>query len=125
MLAVKNLPANAGDARSSGLIPGSGRSSGGRHGNPLQNSCLESPTVRGGLAGYSPRSHTELGMTEAAEHAHTLGARLKLVWASLELSVNGLTSTYSGRRAVSSKTLPGNEGKILRHSLDGAILTEN
>ena len=31
---VKNLPANAGDARDRGLIPGLGRSPGGRHGNP-------------------------------------------------------------------------------------------
>ena len=30
-----------------GLIPGSGRSAGGRHGNPLQYSCLENPTDRG------------------------------------------------------------------------------
>ena len=41
---VKNLPANAGDA---GSIPGSGRSSGGEHGNPLQYSCLENPMDRG------------------------------------------------------------------------------
>ena len=31
---VKNLPANAGDVRDTGSIPGSGRSPGGRHGNP-------------------------------------------------------------------------------------------
>ena len=37
-LAVKNLPANAGDLRDNGLIPGSRRSSGGQHGNPLQYS---------------------------------------------------------------------------------------
>ena len=37
---VKNLPANAGDIRDAGLIPGSGRSPGGGHGNPLQYSCL-------------------------------------------------------------------------------------
>ena len=35
-LVVKNLPANAGDLRDTGLIPGSGRSRGGGHGNPLQ-----------------------------------------------------------------------------------------
>ena len=40
---VKNLPANAGDA---GLIPGSGRSSGGGNGNPLQYSCLENSMDR-------------------------------------------------------------------------------
>ena len=33
-------PANAGDTRDTGLIPGSGRYPGGGHGNPLQHSCL-------------------------------------------------------------------------------------
>ena len=44
--AVKNLPAKAGDIRDMGSIPGSGRSSGGGHGNPLQYSCLENPMDR-------------------------------------------------------------------------------
>ena len=44
---VKNLPANAGDARDAGLIPGPGRSPRGGNGNPLQYSCLENPTDRG------------------------------------------------------------------------------
>ena len=35
------------NARDPGLIPGSGRSPGGAKGNPLQYSCLESPTDRG------------------------------------------------------------------------------
>ena len=48
-LVVKNLLANAGDA---GLIPGLGRSPGGRQGNPLEYSCLENPTDS--LVGYSP-----------------------------------------------------------------------
>ena len=42
---VKNPPANAGDARDAGSIPGSGRSPGGRNGNPLQYSCLEIPEI--------------------------------------------------------------------------------
>ena len=42
-LAVKNLPAKAGDLRDTGSIPGSERSLGGGHGNPLQYSCLENP----------------------------------------------------------------------------------
>ena len=46
-LLVKNLPANAGDIRDSGSIPGSGRSPGEEHGNPLQYSCLENPMDRG------------------------------------------------------------------------------
>ena len=46
-LEVKNPPANVGDLRDVGSIPGSGRSPGGGHGNPLQYSCLESPMDRG------------------------------------------------------------------------------
>ena len=38
---VKNLP--AGDSRSKGLIPASGRSPGEGNGNPLQYSCLDNP----------------------------------------------------------------------------------
>ena len=44
-LMVKNLPANAGDARHVGLIPGSRRSPGGGNGNPLQYACLENPRM--------------------------------------------------------------------------------
>ena len=40
---VKNLPANTGDTRDEGSIPGSGRSPGEENGNPLQYSCLENP----------------------------------------------------------------------------------
>ena len=47
VLEVKNPPTNAGDIRHLGLIPGSGRSPGGGHGNLLQYSCLENPTNRG------------------------------------------------------------------------------
>ena len=46
-LVVKNLPANAGDIRDMGLIPGSGRSPGRGNGNPLQCSCLENPMDTG------------------------------------------------------------------------------
>jgi len=44
---VKNLRVNARDVRDMGLIPGSGRSPGGGHGNPLQYSCPEDPMDRG------------------------------------------------------------------------------
>ena len=44
---VKNLPANAGDARDAGSIPGSGRSPGEGNGNPLQYSYLGNPMDRG------------------------------------------------------------------------------
>ena len=44
---LKNLPANAGDIRDKGSVPGSGRCPGGGNGNPLQYSCLENPRDRG------------------------------------------------------------------------------
>ena len=46
-LVVKNTPANAGDVRDTGSIPGSGRSPGVGNCNPLQYSCLENPLDRG------------------------------------------------------------------------------
>ena len=48
-LVVKNPPANAGDVRDAGSIPGSGRSPGVWNGNPVQYSCLENPRDRGAL----------------------------------------------------------------------------
>ena len=45
-LVVKNLPASAGVAGDVGLIPGSGRCSGGGHGNAIQYSCLENSMDR-------------------------------------------------------------------------------
>ena len=44
---VKNPPADAGDTRDVGSIPGSGRFPGVGNGNPLQYSCLKNPTDRG------------------------------------------------------------------------------
>ena len=46
-LVVKYLPASRADLRDVGSIPGSGRSLGGGHGNPLQYSCLGNPMERG------------------------------------------------------------------------------
>ena len=51
---VKNPPANAGDIRTLGSIPGLGRSPGGGHGNPLQSSCLENLMDIGGWWDTSP-----------------------------------------------------------------------
>ena len=46
-LVVKNTPANAGDMRDAGSIPGSGRSLGGGYSSPLQYSCLKNTMDRG------------------------------------------------------------------------------
>ena len=44
---VKNPPAHMEHTGDLGLIPGSGRSSEGGNGKPLQYSCLENPVDRG------------------------------------------------------------------------------
>ena len=61
---VKNLPANAGDIRDVGLIPGSGRSSGVGNDSSLQYSCLENPMDRG-VWQATVRGVSESGTTEA------------------------------------------------------------
>ena len=60
---VKNLPANAGDARHMGSIPPSGRSSEEGNGNPFQYSCLENPIDRRAwrhIVHGVPKSQTQL-----------------------------------------------------------------
>ena len=63
-LVVRNPPADAEDVRDMGSIPGSRRSPGGGHGNPLQHTCLENPMDR---AAWQATVHgiAELDMTEA------------------------------------------------------------
>ena len=63
-LGVKSLPYSPGDTRDGGLVPGSGRSPGGGHSNPLQCSCLENPMDTRSLASCSPWGGKESGMTE-------------------------------------------------------------
>ena len=60
---VKNRAANAGDAKDTGSIPGSGRSPGEGNDNPLQYSCLENP-MDGGAWQATVHGVTELDMTE-------------------------------------------------------------
>ena len=60
---VKNPPANAGDTRDAGLIPGSGRSPGEGNGNPLQYSFLGKFHGQRSLAGSSPWGHKDSDTT--------------------------------------------------------------
>ena len=50
---IKKLPANAGNARDTGVIPGFGRSLGVGNGNPLQYTCLEKSYGQRSLVDYS------------------------------------------------------------------------
>ena len=68
---VKNPLSNTGDIRDLDSVPGSGRSPGGGHGNPLQYSCLEKPTDRGAwwaaVLGVT-QSQTRLKQLGTAQH---------------------------------------------------------
>ena len=66
---VKNLPANAGNARDGDSIPGLVRSPGEGNGNPLQYSCLENPMDRG--AWRATIYGVKKSWTQLSEHAHT------------------------------------------------------
>ena len=70
-LVVKNPLLNAGDTRDTGSVPGSGRSPGGGHGNPLQYSSLENPMDRGAwqtIVHEDAKSWT--GLKQFSMHAH-------------------------------------------------------
>ena len=68
MLVVKNLPANEGDTKDTGSIPGWGRSPGGGHGSPVQYSCLENPMDRG--ACWATVQRVTVSQTQLSTHAH-------------------------------------------------------
>ena len=89
-LMIKNMAANAGDIRDTGLIPGLGISPRRGHGNPLQYSCLENPMDRGAwratvhgvtksqtwLKELSPKAHQE-------PRSQKLKSREEVTWSFL------------------------------------------
>ena len=66
---VKNPPADAGDSRDSGLIPGSGRSAGKGNGNPFQYFLPGKFHGQRSLVSYSPWDCQKLDTTE---HAYSM-----------------------------------------------------
>ena len=84
-LSGKGPACNEGDAGDMGSIPGLGRSPGGRHGNPLQYSCLENPVDRGawwatvhGVA--KSRTHLKQLSTYAQVQAFSTLKKQPLTW---------------------------------------------
>ena len=61
---VKNLPANSGDVKEMGLIPGLGRTPGGGHGNPLSTFAWTLPWTED-PGGYSLQGGKESDVTGA------------------------------------------------------------
>ena len=68
VLVVKNPPADAGDVRDAGLIPGPGSSPGERAWQPTPVFLPGESHGQRSLASYSPWSHKESDMTEQLAH---------------------------------------------------------
>ena len=73
---LKNPLATPGEVRDTGSIPGSGRSPGECHGDPLQYSCLENPMDRGALqAAVHGVAQNRIQLTRPSAHQHREEAR--------------------------------------------------
>ena len=93
-LVVKKLPANAGDIRDAGLIPGSG--------NPLEKEMATHSSIlseesygQGSMVGYSPQGCEEFDMTEVTVHEplkafQNFPSNLKLEAPDLKMALKAL-----------------------------------
>ena len=79
MCSGKEPPANAGDVRDVGSIPGSGKSSGGGNGNPLQYSYLEDRMDRGTGRATEHRAAKSQIRLKRAQHRNRGGNTRKLL----------------------------------------------
>ena len=78
-LVLKNPPANAGDIRDAGLIPGLGKSPEGGHSSPLQYSCLENSMDRGTWwAIVHGITKSQTGLSNYHFHFHSLFSIINL-----------------------------------------------
>ena len=94
---VRNPPASAGDIRDVGLIPGSRRSPGGGHGNPLQYSCLKNPMDRGAWRATVHRvAQSQTQLKQLSMHARTPNTRY-FVPSSKILRFRGVKRLAQGR----------------------------
>ena len=75
---VKNPPASEGDTRHKGSIPGSGRFPEGRHGNPLQYSCLGKPMDRGAWWATVHGVTKELNVTKQLNNSNNTAMQITL-----------------------------------------------
>ena len=103
VLVVKNLPANAGDARDASSILGSGRSPGEGNGNPLQYSCLKNPMDEGAwqarVHGIAESDMTERLGTHSVLHfeASCYIFSISFTWWVSALPVRNSSRVISGR----------------------------
>ena len=109
-LVVKNLPANAGDIRDMGSIPGSGRSPGGGHSNTLQCSFLDNPMVRGAWQATvhldkSPAGPLYFKLLLSPSIQFNLEPGTDIKWSRAEARVPRRTAGQAGVHSIPAKGL--------------------
>ena len=96
VLAIKKLPANAGDARD-GFSPWVGKIPGGGNGNPLQYSCPGESRGQRSLARCTPWGHKEPDMTEhTAQHIGRNTCKVLLCSRVGRMLVKAISQTRDG-----------------------------
>ena len=98
VLVVRNSPANAGDKRGLGSIPGLEKSPGGGHGNPLQSSCLRNPMDRGA---WQATAH---GVAKSRTRLKWLSTWARGLWMAQDHSYQGLSCSDLNFSSVQSLT---------------------
>ena len=108
---VKNLPANAGNIRDTGSVPGLGRSSGEGNGNPPQYSCLEDPVDRG--AWWATVHRIAKSWTQLRQlSTHTVKGQAHCCWNQWSFS---LALTWAQNQELSQHLLPPVDPPSLSH----------
>ena len=116
---VKNPSAKAGDIRDMGSMPGSGRSPGRGHGNPLEYSCLENPMDRGAwqvTAHWVAKSWTRL--KQLSKHAYSATVIFPKLQVNVISRLNAL-QWFSNTQKIRSKILIC--GGVLLHRAPASI----
>ena len=108
--AVKESSCNVGVIGATVLIPGSGRSPGGRNGNSFQYSCLENPMERGSWwAIVNGVTESQTRLSDQCIHASSLSLSL-----SLSLSIFfSLSLKYKSRNVTQANMKQGKKGNTI------------
>ena len=116
-LVVKNLPANARDARDMSLIPGSGRSPGVGNGNPFQYSCLENSLDRRAWWATVHGGSQRVAHNWATEHTYLQHYFQKLAVGYLKTGSTWYGQTREESHGQEMPWVQFHKGQILEHEL--------
>ena len=111
---VKNPPADSGEAKDAGLIPGSGSFPGEGNGNPLQHSCLENSMDRGVWQATVHGGHKESDMTEQHPQGCTPQNLLHCVRCTVHSKQQAFSVTHINTHMCSVSVNNGVRSRLIR-----------